>query len=715
MMWILRKELRELLPVVTLVALALAAVGFGAAYDSHPGEIVLWAALAAGAALGAWHGWLDHRAEHDAFLRHRALSRTRIRVARTLGGLVALAIAVLAPWPGLLLAPSEHGTRIWGAASADAGDLHAWHLPLAFCFAAYPWALARLAGSVRRAWMRPVVAVLLGTIGFVALQSRDDGPSLALLVAVSAVATLAVLFPAREVRGDGAPRLLRPAALLTLALLGGAWLEAATWARTGLGNALARAFPAVHVTDDGAIRFVRSARVKRGEIRVRIWDESRDAPLADVVTNDADYATALPGPALNWAHVHVSRAERRLHATEIWGAAPRVRRTRGDTVLRAGRAERRVSHLVGADGGRPLPRAVRLQLREGRLVAQVVADPAERPVTWRDIGSLGPDGWTAGTPADGAPRFSDAAFVPPQWPQMLASTAGALETVVFGVVDPVARLALRAERQPAPGLDADAVPVSVRRIDLPAGAAVELADPADSVAVALGVTDRANALALRVRDGILLLDFAERRSALLPVAPDESLGAWRLVLDRGEPAFAVARPPYRDMDVRLRARVLPAGAAAPLVADTTLAPREPAERVLAGLLGSVTLARPPLLVALSWLRPAPRTWEELESRWWLDGTVAGGLGTPWLALSLCVAALCAWHAGRQALRRCTTRAEAVCWTVVALALGPLGLVWMGTLVRRSAVRTAPDGRRLAVHLAAEWPAPQPTGREVFVD
>ena len=68
--------------------------------------------------------------------------------------------------------------------------------------------------------------------------------------------------------------------------------------------------------------------------------------------------------------------------------------------------------------------------------------------------------------------------------------------------------------------------------------------------------------------------------------------------------------------------------------------------------------------------------------------------------------------------RCPTRAAQHFWTVVALVLGPLGLVWMRVVVGKTYIAEVGAGER-AVNLeetpsnTTPWPEPHATGTEVM--
>ncbi len=135
--------------------------------------------------------------------------------------------------------------------------------------------------------------------------------------------------------------------------------------------------------------------------------------------------------------------------------------------------------------------------------------------------------------------------------------------------------------------------------------------------------------------------------------------------------------------------------------------------------GLLTLFRPPVLTTASFVLPGPSTLNDYGTRRLLDPDVAGGANVGWFVASLAVAALCGALARRQARLRAPAARDVLFWTVVGAALGVVGLLLMAVLLPKSHVVACACGRRRAVHVetcptcAARWPAPEPTGIEVF--
>lgn len=201
--------------------------------------------------------------------------------------------------------------------------------------------------------------------------------------------------------------------------------------------------------------------------------------------------------------------------------------------------------------------------------------------------------------------------------------------------------------------------------------------------------------------------------------------AWRVALGPEERDAILAHEgshvgsvlaPVGGPVARLRVRrILDDGRA--VSADADALPVTTAGRVSASLVGVVAALRPPLLAAASFAAPPAADYADYHARWFRDGVIAGGAGTPWLALSVAIGAGCAIWARRQARLRAPGRVAQ--WTALGLAAGVLVLPWMRLAMPRSHVAACACGRRRAVHVAlcpscaAAWPAPAPTGLEVF--
>jgi hypothetical protein len=153
----------------------------------------------------------------------------------------------------------------------------------------------------------------------------------------------------------------------------------------------------------------------------------------------------------------------------------------------------------------------------------------------------------------------------------------------------------------------------------------------------------------------------------------------------------------------------------PVAHESTLEPTRASEWIPANLAASLAVVRPLPLAALSAASALTENWHDW---WWRDPWLAGGSYIGWLALSLALAALCAWRARRAARERCATTRGVLFWTAAVFLLGPLGLLWMRFVLPRVPVE-AVGGARRAVNLDASpststpWPEPKPQGIEVF--
>jgi hypothetical protein len=500
---------------------------------------------------------------------------------------------------------------------------------------------------------------------------------------------VAFVLPAREALPGGARRLLHPAALLGLLVVAVPWLEAMSWVRIAARDGLALAYPQVIALPDGEVRLMRRERVDDHTAHVREWDVGRTRLLRDERARAdtwRDRQMLLTSPTR-----HPAEAAWLLESEHLWLPALRW----WEPSWR-GRPElwRTVDRL--ADGS-----VATVSFADGRARLTVL-DTKARPPADRVLGSVGPDGWRAGTSDAAAPRFSEGAFFATWRPPALREGDRAV------LVDPEMGVVVitwpRVEKKPAEKLDARVIPA-------PPGTAGRLA-PVPQVPY-MAPRD-GHPLALRASNAVLLLDLEEGEWRHLPLSPDDDLCRAYGMRGTAWTAYVVTRPPYRDTEVAFRARTQGEDAAEFGTTDFVMMPREGLERVAGGVLAAMTLARPPILNATSFFTAPPLTWDELETRWLRDGIVAGGAGAVWLIASLVIGLLCALYARRQARRRCQHASAALAWTAAAFVLGPLALVWMAMLIRRSAVRRTPDGRALAVHVPADWPGPVPTGREVLL-
>ncbi len=720
MSWIVRKELRELRPVLGIVLLAMAIAGFVLVPERRAFDSYAWLCAGSGLLIGGFQTWLDLRAEGDAFLRHRALGQTAVRLARTAAGLLALALGVLAPWLALLLVPGRHGYDVWMTRfdSAQAGDLSFSHAVVGFGLAATFWSLARVGSTLRSAWMRPVAKVALVGVGLLALLTRDNDARTWLLVLVPVAATALVCFPLRDDRTLGAARMFRPAALLALACLCLPWMETGMLARTLLRHALSSSFPHLRVAEEsGGVRLRLSEGRGDEMAHVREWDAARETLLYD---SDRSGDELVPSNHAGRTTSRISDSEQELNAGRLWAVAPSWwdHRTleEGDEGHIIGRAKGTTRYRTGT----------RIVYREGRFM---VLEPRDGKAEL-EIGSIGPDGWVEGPRGVDAPRFSPESFVAPRhhaWSVANGLTAGQWRTIV----DVVSGRVVRIEMSDSGGEDEDedgdpsaeelvrpTFDVVITRLP-PGGSGVLRLEPSvRNFASVRGRTGESwnalDAIALRDDSRLLVVNPKVGDVAAYPLEADEALGMWHPMPVPEAPTYFVRRPPFVDDVWHLHMRARPAGAEQFTTTEFVLQADRPYEHLLSTALGGYSLLRPPALNAVSFATPAPRTWEELETRWWRDGVVAGGHGALWFVLSLAIAVLCGLHNRYHVARRTADPRAPLAWGIVGALLGPMGVLWMEMCVRRSALRSAPDGRKLAVHVAADWPAPAPTGREVLL-
>jgi hypothetical protein len=203
------------------------------------------------------------------------------------------------------------------------------------------------------------------------------------------------------------------------------------------------------------------------------------------------------------------------------------------------------------------------------------------------------------------------------------------------------------------------------------------------------------------------------------LVPGEIAGEAQRPVDRPAPrAVVVTRiaPPHPVL-ATYRFRFLAENIASRTV-DVPVQPETALEHTIAGFGGVVALARPLPLVLASYAAAAPRDVDNMASWWWLDPWFGGRRMTGWLVAALVLAALLAWWARRQALRRCATTRAVHFWTAVAVLLGPLGVIWMRLTVPWAVVEPVGDGVRAVDRDAtpqndAPWPAPAAVGTEVF--
>jgi hypothetical protein len=353
------------------------------------------------------------------------------------------------------------------------------------------------------------------------------------------------------------------------------------------------------------------------------------------------------------------------------------------------------------------------RFRNGRLAC---TNETSRAV----LGSIGPDGWTDGEPRADAERFNRARVRPAarysySWGDILPNVA---------LVDPDRRAVRFIAFDPSVDVRAAPIPVRVTSVRVegshgePPAPLPVLPEGADS-----GRSHTREADTAFVRAGAdfvaVGIDGALRRTTL---DPDESeIRVWSPAWKEDGGMIDVVTsllPPLDPARPRMRVRTWRGDGS--LVVRDVRAPLATGYAVFWDVAGhSLSLFRPPLVVAASFAAPGPSDFDEYSSRWLLDSDVAGGADVGWFAASLGVAAVCGAFARRRARLASPTPRAVLAWTVVGASLGVVGLVLQDVLIRRSHVEACACGRRRAVRVAAcpacaaEWPAPSATGVEVF--
>jgi hypothetical protein len=522
---------------------------------------------------------------------------------------------------------------------------------------------------------------------------------------------------------------LRTALVFVVALAAG--LEIVHWLRIAAVEVRAGAALVPLVNADGSVRF-RRWQVVRGtkpdDVRVRLTEYDLDGGVIreeemDAIRMKPDWTAS---PSIAWKRHRASAAERFGRNADgrfksrgsDWRAAVQSKLNRIQGTASAYESLK-VGHRTSPVA--PVRRPV-WEFRDGRFVCR-------RHDENRTLGSFGPDGWTAGEPSSDAPRFEEKAVSPAtrvdvSYPSMSQTPfalvdAGASE-VVFLKIDAFGPDE-KGEMRPKVDLATTPVPVVVTRVAVAAPDGEPTAPLSDDGSPSYAPQPSGDAVVVRAGPDVVI------------VRPDGTLRRARLDPDESDVQRAWCNPgaPGEDPDI-LSTVLLPIDAGRPrlrirtwtrggeLVVRDVRAPVVTGAQRNAELFGHLpTLLRPPALTAVSFVLPGPADLDEDGSRWLLDSDVAGGAKAGWLAVSLAIAAFCALNARSRARLRAPEKSSVLFWTLVGAALGLLGLVLFAALTRKSVVAKCACGRRRAVHVetcpacAAEWPAPTPTGVEVF--
>lgn len=200
------KEAAEFRPALLIVALAGAALGFVPKGESSVVFPLVLVHASLGAAMGAWHAWLDRRAAEDAFLQHRPVARWRIDTARSVAGLAAVLFGSAVSLAVTLFVPVSRGYETLGAPwepqpwpmwidwSPGAGAF-------AVAFGAAAWTLVRVGAGSRNGFL-----AVLGGAGLPALlllaagATRTDGAAIALVLGALVAGGIHVVLRSSVVR-----------------------------------------------------------------------------------------------------------------------------------------------------------------------------------------------------------------------------------------------------------------------------------------------------------------------------------------------------------------------------------------------------------------------------------------------------------------------------------------------------------------------------------
>ncbi len=684
---VIGKEFRELLVVALpmwIVAGIVAAAEIAGSWDHT--EDMVGTAIIGGLALGLAQGLLDQLRRDDAFFKHRPLSAERLQVARTVAGLLVLAIALLAFFASLWITTWIDTMQLARLRVRIGADVLPYHDPIHYGLATHAlvvslaiasWALARYVTGLRP-YALVVPACLVVPVAAWAVVSRAPTiPAALLLTSVLGVLFLG-LVQARESRRRGPV-----SRLLLLGILGLIALEGALWARSSLSWALQWTLPRYGLDAEG---------------EVRTWDWTSEGGIVEL--DDArDVVRRWPLDQQDEAPSTSLRVQGSLRGEDDTLAYEQFDDPR--FLVGARRARRSASW---AD-----PVATALYAEQRRRAGEGTIDYRKLP-RWSFVGGLflcqrgvglgveawvGPDGFHEGEPPGGAARF------PPEATLFgYEILRGPWVATVLGTND---SYVLRLDRDPeVPSLE----PI---RLDVERRAFVPYEGPLSGppAVVAHGrsywlLDETHGLLALRALAGDEYVP--SRTYGYAPATGPGGLETW---IVPQHPTRYGARLRYFDMDGRER------------VGEARLEPVDLKEKLPAAAMGLLGVLRPPVLNAWAFLSEGPRSRGAMNRWWWRDPFFSSRSCAGWFVASLALGIVMALLGWRSARRRVPTRAAQLCWVAAAFLLGPLGLLWMKLAIGRTAVLPVGDGKR-AVNLErtpdnpAPWPEPERTGAEVFV-
>ena len=684
---VMGKEFRELLVVALplwIVGGIVAAAEIAGSWDHT--EDMVGTAIIGGLALGLAQGLLDQLRRDDLFLKHRPLSADRLQLARTLAGLLVLAIALLAFFASLWITTWIDTMQLARLRARIGADLLPDHDPIHYglathalvvSFAIASWALARFVAGLRP-YALVVPACLVVPVAAWAVVSRAPTIPAALLIATVFAMLFLGLVHARESRRRG------PASrLLLLGVLGLIALEGALWARSSLSWALQGQLPRYGLDAEGEVRYW-DWTWKGGVVEL---DDARDV----VMRWPLDQRDAAPSASLLVQGIlrgeDDTLAYEQFDDPRFLAGSLRVRRgaSWADPVASALYAEQRRRAGAGTIDYQRLPR---WSFQDGLFLCQRGA--ALGVEAW-----VGPDGFHQGEPADETARFPAEATL-----FAYATSRGPWVATVLGSSD---SYVLRLDDDPAvPSLEPVRLDVERRPFAPYEGA---LSGPP-----AVVVDGRS----------YWLLDETHGLLAPRPLADDEYVPSrtYRYASAAPPGGFQTWLVPQHPTKYGARLRYFD-GSGEEWVGEARLEPVTLKEKLPAWGMGILGALRPPVLNGWAFLSEGPRTRGDMNGWWWRDPFFSSRSYPGWFLASLALGAAVALLAWRSARLRLPTRAAQITRVAAVFLLGPLGLLWMRLAIGRTAVLSVGGGKR-AVDLEstpdndAPWPTPDAKGTEVFV-